>query len=85
MTTHPRHRAPQGPLDHDPTALRYALDMSGMTQTQFAAAIGKSKSLVSEILAGTRNAGPALIGEMAKALNCPRVVIEAKRRIGDAA
>jgi len=67
------------PLDHDPEALQWALDKSGLTQVQFAEAIGKSKSLVSEILKGTRNATPAVISKMADALNCPRTVIERKR------
>lgn len=67
------------PLNHDPEALRYALDKSELTQKEFAAAIGKSQSLVSEMLAGTRNATPAVIRQMAKALNCPVVVLERKR------
>lgn len=67
------------PLDHDPEALQWALDKSGMTQKQFADAIGKSPSLVSEILKGTRNARPEVIATMAVALNCPRTVIERKR------
>lgn len=66
-------------LDHEPQAVRYALDQSGLTQKQFADQLGKSQSLVSEILKGTRNATPALIGDMARVLNCPRVVLERKR------
>lgn len=78
MTTIPRgHR--MSPLDHEPEALRWALAKSGLTQRQFASAIGKSPSLVSEMLAGTRNATPAVIEDMAKALNCPVVAIERKR------
>lgn len=77
-TTIPRdHR--QSPLDHEPEAVVYALKQSGMTQKEFARRVGKSESLVSEILKGTRNATPALIGTMAKVLNCPRVVLERKR------
>lgn len=71
------------PLDHDPQALRWALDKSGLTQRQFAEAIGKSPSLVSEMLKGTRNATPAVIAVMAEALNCPRTVLESKRSLGD--
>ncbi len=67
------------PLDHEPEALRWALAKSGLTQRQFASAIGKSPSLVSEMLAGTRNATPAVIEDMAKVLNCPVVAIERKR------
>lgn len=68
-------------LDHEPEALRYALDQSGLTQKEFAQRLKKSQSLVSEILKGTRNATPALIGDMARVLNCPRVVLERKREI----
>ncbi|MGJ6980031.1 helix-turn-helix domain-containing protein [Aestuariimicrobium soli] len=46
------------PLNHEPEALRYALDKSGLTQKQLAEAVGCSQSLVSEMLAGTRNAKP---------------------------
>lgn len=72
-------RAPKGPLDHEPEGVRYALTKSGLTQKEFAQQIGKSDSLVSEILAGTRNAHPALLLVMARVLNCPVVVLEAKR------
>lgn len=68
-------------LDHEPEALRYALDQSGLTQKEFAHRLKKSQSLVSEILKGTRNATPALISDMARVLNCPRVVLERKRDI----
>ncbi len=69
------------PFDHDPDGLAWAFKKSGMTQRQFAEALGKSQSLISEILKGTRNATPALITDMAKVLNCPRVVLEAKRDV----
>lgn len=76
------------PLDHDPAALRYALDKSGLSQAQFAAALPhgpsgrpRSQSYISEILKGDRNANPALLREMAQVLNCPVVVLEAKRAI----
>lgn len=69
------------PFDHDPEGLSWAFEKSGMTQKEFADALGKSQSLISEILNGTRNATPALITDMAKVLNCPRVVLERKREI----
>lgn len=72
------------PLDHSPDALRYALDKSGLTQAEFASKIGHSGGYVSEILKGTRNANPRLLIQMAKVLNCPVVVLEAKREIGAA-
>lgn len=75
------------PLHHDPAALRYALDASQLTQRQLADRIGRSEMLVSYLLSGKRSAGPALLPEIAKALNCPIVVLEAKRPVvaGDAA
>lgn len=66
-------------LDHEPEAVAYALRQSGLTQKEFAARLGKSQSLISEILKGTRNATPALIGDMSRVLNCPRVVLESKQ------
>lgn len=66
-------------LDHEPEGVAYALRQSGLTQKEFATQLGKSQSLISEILKGTRNATPALIADMARVLNCPRVVLEAKR------
>lgn len=79
-TTIPRgHR--MSSLDHEPEGVAYALRQSGLTQKEFAHRLGKSQSLISEILKGTRNATPALINDMAKVLNCPRVVLEAKRAV----
>lgn len=66
------------PFDHDIEGLLYAFKQSGLTQKQFADELGKSQGLISEILKGTRNATPALITDMAKVLNCPRVVLERK-------
>lgn len=66
------------PFDHEPEGVAYALKQSGLTQKEFAGLLGKSESLVSEILKGTRNATPALIGDMARVLKCPRVVLERK-------
>ena len=40
---------------------------------------GVSKSLITEIANGTRNATPAMLNKLASALNCPRVVLERKR------
>lgn len=68
-------------LDHDPEALVWAFKKSGLTQREFAAKIGKSESLVSEMFKGIRNATPAVQREMARVLNCPVVVLEAKRPI----
>ncbi|WP_425545972.1 helix-turn-helix domain-containing protein [Arthrobacter russicus] len=66
------------PLDHSPEALRWALKMTGLSQKEFALKCGISPSHVSEILGGTRNAKPALLRSMSRALNCPIVVLQAK-------
>ena len=79
MAKPPRgHR--KSPLHHDPEALRYAFANSGLSQVQFSAALNppRSQSYISEILAGTRNANPALLRDMARVLNCPVVVLQAK-------
>lgn len=70
---------PKVPLDHEPEAVTYARTRAGLTKTQLAAACHVSVSLVSEIEKGTRNATPAMIGKLATALNCPRVVLERKQ------
>jgi transcriptional regulator with XRE-family HTH domain len=72
---------PKDPLDHEPAAVTYARVQAGLTKTRLAEACGVSVSLISEIESGTRNATPAMIIKLAKALNCPRVVLERKREI----
>ena len=70
---------PKEPLDHEPEAVRYAREQAGLTRTEVAKRCGVSLSLISEIESGTRNATPAMLIKLAKALNCPRVVLERKR------
>jgi gp16 family phage-associated protein len=72
------------PLNHNPEALRAALRRSGMSQRELARAIGKSESLVSEILAGTRNANPGLLPRIATALGCKVSDLEADLEEGAA-
>ncbi|HEY9370999.1 helix-turn-helix transcriptional regulator [Streptomyces sp.] len=75
-----RHRKPpKDPLDHEPEAVRYAREMSGLSKTALAQRIGKSVSLVSEIESGTRNATPEVLRLLADALNCPIVVLQRSR------
>jgi transcriptional regulator with XRE-family HTH domain len=78
MTEATRKR-PKDPLDHEPKAVSYAREQSGLTQRQVADLCGVTRSLIAEIELGTRNATPAMIGKLAAALNCPRVVLERKR------
>lgn len=72
-------KRPKAPLDHEPTAVKYAREMAGLTQTALAERIGKSISLVSEIESGGRNATPEVLRLIADALNCPIVVLQRKR------
>lgn len=67
------------PLDHEPEAVAYARRKAGLSQAEAANILGKSVSLLSEIEKGTRNARPELLAAMAKAYNCPLVVLERKR------
>lgn len=66
------------PLNHSPESVRYAIDKAGLTQTQVAEAMHVSKSQVSEWIKGTRNITSANLISLAKVLNCPVVVLEAK-------
>ena len=70
---------PKNPLDHEPEAVTYARMQAGLTKTQLANACEVSVSLISEIESGTRNATPAMIIKLSRALNCPRVILERKR------
>lgn len=64
-------RKPKDPLDHDPEAVTWAREQAGLTKTAVAARVGVSLSLISEIEKGTRNATPAMILRLARALNLP--------------
>jgi transcriptional regulator with XRE-family HTH domain len=70
---------PKCPLDHEPAAVTYAREQAGLTKTALARLCEVSVSLISEIESGTRNATPAMLNKLARALNCPRVVLERKR------
>lgn len=72
-------RAPKRPLDHDPESVAWARRAVGATQRWLAETVGISPGHMSEIEAGTRNAPPHLLNKMARALNCPRSVLERKR------
>ena len=70
---------PKDPLDHEPAAVTWARERSGLTKTQLAERAGVSLSLISEIEKGTRNATPPLLLKIAEALNCPVVFLERRR------
>jgi transcriptional regulator with XRE-family HTH domain len=72
---------PKNPLDHEPAAVTYAREQAGLTKTALAELCEVSVSLISEIESGTRNATPAMLNKLARALNCPRVVLVRKRDV----
>ncbi|MDN3056923.1 helix-turn-helix transcriptional regulator [Streptomyces sp. SRF1] len=59
--------------------MTYAREQAGLTKRALAAKCGISEQLMGEIESGRRNATPATLQRLAEALNCPRVVLEAKR------
>lgn len=79
MTDRPRRPQLVGPTRHDPEALRFARVAKGWSQSELAAALGCSPSLVCEMEKGTRGATPARLQQIAAVLNCPVSVIERKQ------
>jgi transcriptional regulator with XRE-family HTH domain len=59
-------------------ALAEALQREGITRTQLAARLGRSKGFVSQILAGQRNLTLRTIADVADALRC-RIKVRAHR------
>lgn len=68
-------------LDHEPAAVTWAREKSGLTKTEVAGRLGCSVSLMTEIERGTRNLTPANLLRLATILNCPVVVLERKRAV----
>lgn len=73
-------RPPKQPLDHNPRAVFLARTNAELTQQQVADRCGVSKSLISEIENGTRNARLPMIRKLAEALRCP---VESLERTGE--
>lgn len=68
------------PLHHAPSAVTYAREKARLTKRELAALVGISPQLMGEIESGWRNCTPENLAKMAEALNCPLVVLEAKRQ-----
>ena len=64
----------------NPEALTFARVAKGWSQTDLAAAVGISRSLLCEMEKGTRGATPANLKRIADVLNCPVSVLERKRQ-----
>lgn len=74
----------KSPLNHEPEALEYAINKAGVTQTWLIDELAErghkvSKGQMSEMVKGTRNCQQPLLVAIARALNCPLVVLERKR------
>ncbi|WP_329307004.1 helix-turn-helix domain-containing protein [Streptomyces sp. NBC_01260] len=79
---HQPKRRPRGaPLNHEPKAVTYAREKAGLTKRALAEACGFSEQLLCDIEAGRRNAIPSKLQDIAAVLNCPLVVLEAKREV----
>jgi transcriptional regulator with XRE-family HTH domain len=72
-------KRPREPLNHEPEALTWAREKSGLTRAAVADALHCAPSLVTEMEQGTRNCTPANLIKLAEILNCPVVVLERKR------
>ena len=57
----------------------WARKKAGLTKRALAGQVGISEQLMNEIESGWRNATPANLAKIAKALNCPLVALERKR------
>lgn len=68
------------PLNHEPSAVTYAREKAGLKKYELAERVGISPQLMGEIESGWRNCTPENLAKMAEALNCPLVVLEAKRQ-----
>ena len=69
---------PPKDLDHDPQAVTKARDAAGMSKYALAKHLGCSRSLITEIEGGTRNADEERIQQLAKVLRCPPAQLRRK-------
>jgi transcriptional regulator with XRE-family HTH domain len=67
------------PLDHEPEAVEYARKQAGFSKSELARRLGVSLTLISQIESGRSNATPAMLNNLSRELNCPRVILERKR------
>lgn len=68
---------PRPVLRHSPEALTWARHQRDWTRAELAAAAGLAESTIRGLENGSKNAGPATLTKLAKALGCPQVVLEA--------
>lgn len=65
-------------LDHDPRAVAKARSDAGLSQYRLAKRLQRSRSLISEIEGGTRNATPELLDQMAEIFGCDVSTLQAQ-------
>ena len=80
MTTTPPEGAPRR-LRQLPEAVTYAREQAGLKQVELARRVGISYQLMSDIERGYRSATDETLNRLAEALNCPRIILEAKREV----
>ncbi len=68
-------------MAHDPEAVTAAREKAGLSKRDLAAQIGVSEQLMGQIEAGERNATPANLTKLAKALGCPQAELERNRGV----
>lgn len=66
-------------LHHEPQAVTWAREKTGLTKRALARTVGISEQLLGEIESGWRSATPLNLARIADALNCPVVLLERKR------
>jgi transcriptional regulator with XRE-family HTH domain len=68
---------PRRALRHSPEALRWVRQQRSWTRAELAQASALAVSTVTGLENGSRTAGPIVLAKLAKALECPQVVLEA--------
>ncbi|MDD1062362.1 helix-turn-helix domain-containing protein [Streptomyces cocklensis] len=71
-----RRRERPRSLHQEPEAVTWAREKSGLTKRRLAELVGISEQLMGEVESGRRSATPADLARIARALNCPVVVLE---------
>jgi transcriptional regulator with XRE-family HTH domain len=70
-------RAPTKPLNQDRAAITKQREDARLTKYRLAKILGCSRSLITEIEGGTRNAAPDLLTRMAAVFGCPVANLQA--------
>lgn len=74
-----RRRQRPRSLHHEPQAVTWAREKTGLTKRALARTVGISEQLLGEIESGWRSTTPSNLARIAHALNCPVVLLERQR------